>query len=151
MITKLTNYLPIAKAALIKGAALAAYVVDAMKDLRSYDPAQDPTRDYRAEDIAPEIRPLLDKARQRRGQIWITEKGIDLILQHQAKDIEETKRYIRWKYLGELTYKEAFLEPVKEPAPAAEDLQAQIEQLQGEMKALTKALNDLRNTILIAN
>lgn len=152
MINKIIEALPAIKTAAIKGAALAAYVVDTMRDLRKYDPARDPNRTYRAGEILPEIAPLLEKARKRRGEIHITEKGIDLIIDHQNKDLEECKRYIMWKYLGELTYKEAFVDPVKlQPEKVNEDLRAEITQLHGEIQALTKALNDLRNSILIAN
>lgn len=152
MIEKLIGALPVIKDGFIKGAALAAYVVDAMKDLRKYDPARDPWRKYRAEEINPEIAPLLEKARIRRGEIFIPEKGIDLIIEHQNKDLEECKRYIMWKYLGELSYKEAFLDPVKlKPDNTGEDLRAEIAQLRGEIQALTKALQDLRSTILIAD
>lgn len=152
MIEKLIGALPVIKDGVIKGAALAAYVVDAMKDLRKYDPARDPWRNYRAEEISPEIAPLLEKARVKRGEIFIPEKGIDLIIEHQNKDLEECKRYIMWKYLGELSYKEAFLDPVKlKPDNTGEDLRAEIAQLRGEIQALTKALQDLRNTILIAD
>lgn len=156
MIEKLIGALPVIKEGVIKGAALAAYVVDAMKDLRKYDPARDPWRSYRAEEISPEIAPLLEKARIKRGEIFITEKGIDLIIQHQNEDIEECKRYIMWKYLGELTYKEAFLDPVKvqksgQQTEDSEALRQEVAQLRAEIQALTKALQDLRSTILIAN
>lgn len=153
MINKIIEALPAIKTAAIKGAALAAYVVDAMKDLRKYDPARDPNRTYRAGEISPEIAPLLEKARIRRGEIFIPEKGIDLIIEHQNKDLEECKRYIMWKYLGELSYKEAFIDPVEVQKNGQQDdgLREEVAQLRAEIQALTKALQDLRNTILIAD
>lgn len=152
MIEKLTNMIPVFKTAAEKGAALAVYLVDIMKDLRKYDPAQDPARKYRAEEIDPEIAPLLEKSRQRRGAIFIPERGIDLIIEHQNKDIEEAKRYICWKYLGTMNYREAFIDPIQ-PAQGdnTEDLRREIAQLRRELAALTKAISDLRDTILIAN
>lgn len=48
------------------------------------------------------------------------------MIDHQNKDIEECKRYIMWKYL-------------------------EVAQLRAEIQALTKALQDLRSTILIAD
>ena len=153
MIEKITNMIPIVKSAAAKGAALAVCLVDIMKDLRKYDPAQDPARDYRAAEIRPEIAPLLEKARQRRGAIFIPEKGIDQIIAHQEKDIEETKRYIAWKYLGSMTYKEAFIDPVEDPqqGESAEDLRREVAQLRRELAALTQAVKDLRESILIAD
>lgn len=153
MIDKLIGALPVIKDGIIKGAALAAYMVDTMKDLRKYNPARDPWRNYRAEEISPEIAPLLEKARIIRGEIFIPEKGIDLIIEHQNKDLEECKRYIMWKYLGELSYKEAFLDPVEVQKNRQQDadLRKEVAQLRAEIQALTKAVQDLRNTILIAD
>ena len=153
MIKKLIGALPVIEEGVIKGAALAAYVVDAMRDLRKYNPARDPWRNYRAEEINPEIAPLLEKARIRRGEIFIPEKGIDLIIEHQNKDLEECKRYIKWKYLGELSYKEAFLDPVEVQKNGQQDadLREEVAQLRAEIQALTKALQELRSTILIAD
>lgn len=152
MIEKITNMIPAVKAAAAKGAALAVCLVDIMKDLRKYDPAQDPARNYRADEINAEIAPLLEKARQRRGAVYITQKGIDQIIAHQEKDIEETKRYIAWKYLGSMTYKEAFIDPVEvKPEESAEDLRREISQLRRELAALTQAVKDLRESILIAD
>ena len=153
MIEKITNMIPIVKAAAAKGAAVAVCLVDFMKDLRRYDPAQDPARDYRADELRPEIAALLEKARQRRGAIYIPEKGIDLIIKHQNEDVEECKRYIAWKYLGSMTYKEAFIDPVEEAQPEenAEDLRREVAQLRREVAALTQAIKDLRESILIAD
>jgi hypothetical protein len=150
MIEKLIGALPVIKEGVIKGAALAAYVVDTLKDLRKYDPARDPWRNYRADEILPEIAPLLEKARVKRGEIFIPEKGIDLIIEHQNKDLEECKRYIKWKYLGELSYKEAFLDPQKN-GQQDDGLREEVAQLRAEIQALTKALQDLRSTILMAD
>lgn len=153
MIDKLIGALPVIKNGVVKGAALAAYLIDAMKDIRKYDPARDPWRNYRADEINPEIAPLLEKARIKRGEIFIPEKGIDLIIEHQNKDIEECKRYIMWKYLGELSYKEAFIDPVEVQKNGQQDaeLRAEVAQLRAEIQALTKAVQDLRSTILIAD
>ena len=152
MIEKFTNVIPVLKTAAAKGAALAVCLVDIMKDLRKYDPEKDPARDYRSDEIDPEIVPYLEKARQRRGAIFIPEKGIDLIIEHQNKDIEECKRYISWKFLGTMTYKEAFQDPIEpEQGDNTEDLRREIAQLRREIAALTKALSELRDTILIAN
>ena len=153
MIDKLIGALPVIKNGVIKGAALAAYLIDTMKDIRKYDPARDPWRNYRADEINPEIAPLLDKARIKRGEIFIPEKGIDLIIDHQNKDLEECKRYIKWKYLGELSYKEAFLDPVEvqKNGQQDEELREEVAQLRAEIQALTKAVQDLRSTILIAD
>ena len=153
MIDKLIGALPVIKNGVIKGAALAAYLIDTMKDIRKYDPARDPWRNYRADEINPEIAPLLEKARIKRGEIFIPEKGIDLIIDHQNKDLEECKRYIKWKYLGELSYKEAFLDPVEvqKNGQQDEELREEVAQLRAEIQALTKAVQDLRSTILIAD
>lgn len=153
MIEKLIGALPVIKNGVIKGAALAAYLIDTMKDIRKYDPARDPWRNYRADEINPEIAPLLEKARIKRGEIFIPEKGIDLIIDHQNKDLEECKRYIKWKYLGELSYKEAFLDPVEvqKNGQQDEELREEVAQLRAEIQALTKAVQDLRSTILIAD
>ena len=153
MIDKLIGALPVIKNGVIKGAALAAYLIDTMKDIRKYDPARDPWRNYRADEINPEIAPLLEKARIKRGEIFIPEKGIDLIFDHQNKDLEECKRYIKWKYLGELSYKEAFLDPVEvqKNGQQDEELREEVAQLRAEIQALTKAVQDLRSTILIAD
>lgn len=153
MIEKLIGALPVFKEGIIKGAALAAYLIDTMKDVRKYDPARDPWRNYRADEINPEIAPLLEKARIKRGEIFIPEKGIDLIIDHQNKDIDECKRYIMWKYLGELSYKEAFLDPVEVQKNRQQDadLRKEVAQLRAEIQALTKAVQDLRSTILIAD
>lgn len=153
MIDKLIGALPVIKNGVIKGAALAAYLIDTMKDIRKYDPARDPWRNYRADEINPEIAPLLEKARIKRGEIFIPEKGIDLIIDHQNKNLEECKRYIKWKYLGELSYKEAFLDPVEvqKNGQQDEELREEVAQLRAEIQALTKAVQDLRSTILIAD
>lgn len=153
MIDKLIGALPVIKNGVIKGAALAAYLIDTMKDIRKYDPARDPWRNYRADEINPEIAPLLEKARIKRGEIFIPEKGIDLIIDHQNKDLEECERYIKWKYLGELSYKEAFLDPVEvqKNGQQDEELRKEVAQLRAEIQALTKAVQDLRSTILIAD
>lgn len=153
MINKLIGALPVIKNGVIKGAALAAYLIDTMKDIRKYDPARDPWRNYRADEINPEIAPLLEKARIKRGEIFIPEKGIDLIIDHQNKDLEECERYIKWKYLGELSYKEAFLDPVEAQKNGQQDeeLRKEVAQLRAEIQALTKAVQDLRSTILIAD
>lgn len=153
MIEKLIGALPVIKNGVIKGAALAAYLIDTMKDIRKYDPARDPWRNYRADEINPKIAPLLEKARIKRGEIFIPEKGIDLIIDHQNKDLEECKRYIKWKYLGELSYKEAFLDPVEvqKNGQQDEELREEVAQLRAEIQALTKAVQDLRSTILIAD
>ena len=153
MIDKLIGALPVIRNGVIKGAALAAYLIDTMKDIRKYDPARDPWRNYRADEINPEIAPLLEKARIKRGEIFIPEKGIDLIIDHQNKDLEECKRYIKWKYLGELSYKEAFWDPVEvqKNGQQDEELREEVAQLRAEIQALTKAVQDLRSTILIAD
>lgn len=153
MINKLIGALPVIRNGVVKGAALAAYLIDAMRDIRKYDPARDPWRNYRADEINPEIAPLLEKARIKRGEIFIPEKGIDLIIEHQNKDIEECKRYIMWKYLGELSYKEAFIDPIEVQKNGQQDaeLRAEVAQLRAEIQALTKALQELRSTILIAD
>ena len=152
MIEKFTNILPEIKTAAAKGAALAVYVVEIVKDLRKYDPAKDPARNYRSAEIKPEIAPYLERARKRRGAVYIPEKGIDQIIDHQNRDIEECKRYISWKYLGTMTYKEAFLDPKELPEEENNsDLKREISQLRNEIAALTKAVKELKDSILIAD
>ena len=73
MIEKLIGALPVIKEGFAKGAALAAYVVDAMKDLRKYDPARDPWRSYRAEEISPEIQALTKALQDLRSTILIAD------------------------------------------------------------------------------
>lgn len=55
--------------------------------------------------------------------------------------------------LGEFSYKEAFLDPVEVQKNGQQDaeLRAEMAQLRAEIQALTKALQELRSTILIAD
>lgn len=110
---------------------------EAIADLKVYIPANDKNREYRKSEILPEVAPVLERSRVHRGAIHITQRAIDKLISIQNADPARAVAWLRWRYLGEITYKEAFIDPATIPiedriaaqGKQIEDLKQQIEEL----------------------
>lgn len=133
---------------MVWAAPLAAKGVKAMTgaimDLKVYIPKDDKNRNYRINEILPEVAPVLERARRHRGAIHITTKAIDKLIKLQADDPGRAVNWLRWRYLGELDYKEAFVNPAQIPVDdrlAAQD--RKIDDLQKQLERIESLLMDL--------
>jgi hypothetical protein len=109
------------------------------KDGKYYYHAPDPYREYRKDEMDPEVYAVLNRARDERG-VHPSKAFIDAVIAWQnEKSPSMAIKYIKYKYLGECTYmqvygregKEAFhYEQTEKLIKEVESLQQQVFQMQ---------------------
>lgn len=75
---------------------------------KKYNPSNDPLRNYRKDEIHPDVWNLLEKARQRRGfglLEWAIDNSIKL---QEERSVLTACNYIRYILLGELSWADVF-------------------------------------------
>ena len=113
-----------------------------MRDiLKGYKPEEDPWRNYRILEVAPELLPLLEECRIRRGKVYIPESVIDNLIKIQNKSLKQAEYWLKWRFLGTATYQEAHTIPEEEqPKVNADLILNKIDNLQAQINILTNLL-----------
>lgn len=111
-------------------------------DGKYYYHPPDPFREYRKDEMEPEVYAVLNRARDER-EVHPSKAFIDAVIAWQnEKSPKMAIRYIKYKYLGECTYLEVYGKPGKEQIhyDQTEKLIEQVESLQQQIFQMQQLL-----------
>lgn len=114
--------------------------------MTKYIQEKDPNYNYRRFEILPDVWQVLERARERRGAVFISQNHIDKLIRLQEENEQKAIAWLKYLFIGELNYLDVYGENAawKQCAKKTES-----ENMICEIAALKNEISELKQMVLM--